>query len=59
MTTDLKISATIEKHESDNPSKLSVLAYKLDTFQNFFLTEMLDIRLKLKISLSKRQQKKN
>ena len=36
-----------EKHQNDNPSNLSVLAYKLDTLQNFFLTEISDIRAEI------------
>lgn len=47
-----------EKHQNDNPSNLSVLAYKLDTL-NFFLTEISDIRAEIKNkSLQKTTKKK-
>ena len=47
-----------EKHQNDNPSNLSVLAYKLGTL-NFFLTEISDIRAEIKNkSLQKTTKKK-
>ena len=49
MTTDLEILTTIEKDQSDNPKDtFSVSADKLDTWQNFFLIEISDIKAEIK-----------
>ena len=40
------LSTLIEKDQKNNPKdNFSVLADKLDTFQNFFLTEVSDIKV--------------
>ena len=45
----MKISTPIEKDQSVNTKdNLSVLADKLDTLQNFFLTEISDIKGEIK-----------
>ena len=49
MTIDLEILTTIEKDQSDNPKdSFSVSADKLDTWQNFFLIEISDIKAEIK-----------
>ena len=54
MLNQMEISTPVEKHQSDNPKdSLSVLADKLDNLQNFFLTEVSDIKAEINMSFSK------